>query len=91
MTSDTPYDGEPVLQLLAYKRILGENGERCRLLLSDGQYLHSFCILATHLNHLITEGKLTEQTIIKVLRYQTPLIYKIDSDDRFVFYFALDE
>lgn len=84
MIADTPYFGQPILQLLAYKRLIGEHGERYRLLLSDGQYLHSFCVLSVYLNHLINEGKLTEQTIFKVVRHQTPLVYKFGCDDRFV-------
>ena len=84
MTGDTPYNGQPILQLLAYKRIISENGDRYRLLLSDGQYIHSFCVLAMTLNHLMNEGTLTENAIFKVLLFRTPVVYKIGGDDRFV-------
>lgn len=91
MNSNTPCYGQPILQLLAYKRIFGENGERFRLLLSDGQYLHSFCVLAMQLNHLMAEGELTDHAIIKVLQYQTPIVFKMGCDDRFVHnYFVLN-
>lgn len=85
MTSDMPYNGQPILQLLTYKRIVGECGERFRLLLSDGQYLHSFCVLAMQMNHLMVENKLTANSIIKVLSYRTPMVYKFGCDQRFVF------
>lgn len=84
MTGDTPFNGKPILQLLAYKRITNENGDRYRLLLSDGQYLHSFCVLSLRLNYLMLEGKLTENAIIKVLQHRTPLVHKIGYDDGLV-------
>lgn len=88
MTSDVPYNGQPILQLLAYKRIVAEYGERFRLLLSDGQYLHSFCVLAMQLNHLMIDDKLTANSIIKVVQYRTPMVYKYGYDPRFVFFLA---
>lgn len=76
MTSDTTYDGEPILQLLAFKRIVGENGARYRLLLSDGQYLNSFSVLATNLNHLIEDSKLIENAIFKITKHVTAIVYR---------------
>lgn len=84
MAGDTSYNGQPILQLLAFKRITSENGDRYRLLLSDGQYLHSFCVLSMRLNYLMEEGKLTENAIIQVLQHQTPVVNKIGSDDGLV-------
>lgn len=84
MAGDTAFNGEPILQLLAYKRLISENGDRYRLLLSDGQYLHSFCVLSLRLNYLMEEGKLNENAIIKVLQHQTPVVHKIGCDDGFV-------
>lgn len=85
MAGTTPYVGEPVLQLLAFKCISNETGVRYRLLLSDGQYLHSFCVLSVRLNHLMFEGKLTENAIIKVLQHRTPFVHKIGCADGLVF------
>lgn len=81
MTTATRYDGEPILQLLAFKRIVGENGTRYRLLLSDGQYLHSFCVLAVNLNYLVAEGKLAENTIFKVKQHVTAMVHRNGYDD----------
>lgn len=84
MAGDTSYNGQPILQLLAFKRITSENGDRYRLLLSDGQYLHSFCVLSMRLNYLMEEGKLTENAIIQVLQHRTPVVNKIGSVDGLV-------
>lgn len=83
MTNDTPYDGEPILQVLGSKRIAGGNAERYRLLLSDGQYLQSFSMLSTQLNHLVADGQLTEHTIIKVQQHITSVVNKNENDERF--------
>lgn len=85
MTSDKPYDGEPILQVLGSKRIAGGNAERYRLLLSDGMYLQSFSMLSTQLNHLVVDGQLSEFTIIKVQQHITSVVNKNENDERFVF------
>lgn len=82
MTSDNVYEGEPVLQVLGSKRIAGGNAERYRLLLSDGQYLQSFSMLSTQLNHLVTDGLLPEFTIIKVTQHITSVVNKNENDLR---------
>lgn len=84
MTSDKPYEGEPILQVLGSKRIAGGNAERYRLLLSDGMYLQSFSMLSTQLNHLVVDGQLTENTIIKVQQHITSVVNKNENDERFV-------
>lgn len=89
MAGDTPYNGQPILQLLAYKRIISENGDRYRLLLSDGQYLHSFCVLSMRLNYLMEERKFTENAIIKVLQHRTPLVHKIGCEDGLVLHILI--
>uniref|UniRef100_A0A336LJ18 Replication protein A subunit n=1 Tax=Culicoides sonorensis TaxID=179676 RepID=A0A336LJ18_CULSO len=70
----------PVLQVLGTKRIppgtANETGDRFRLLVSDGKYQHSFTMLATQLNHLFTENKLEDFTIIRVNNYMTSIIGK---------------
>lgn len=80
--SGDPYEGEPILQVLGSKRIAGGNAERYRLLLSDGQYLQSFSMLSTQLNHLVNEGKMPEFTIIQVKQFTTSLVNKNENDER---------
>lgn len=75
MTGDV-YEGEPILQVLGTKRIVGTNAERYRILLSDGQYCESFVMLSTHLNHLVVNGQLTEFTIIRVKQHTTSVVTK---------------
>lgn len=65
---------KPVLQILASKRMTGgekepHEKEYVRMLISDGQYFHSYEMLATQLNHLFHEGKLAEITIIRCNKY----------------------
>lgn len=68
---DDKYEGEyPVLQVLGTKKVSGVGGsERYRLLLSDGQYLQSFAMLATHLNGMVENGDLSEHAIIRVKQH----------------------
>lgn len=82
--SGDPYDGEPILQVLGSKRIAGGNAERYRLLLSDGQYLQSFSMLSTQLNHLVSENQLPEFTIIQVKQHITSVVNKNENDERYV-------
>lgn len=91
MSNETPYEGEPILQVLGSKRIAGGNAERYRLLLSDGQYLQSFSMLSTQLNHLVTEGQLSENTIIKVQQHITSVVNKNENDERFALCLCLFE
>lgn len=84
------YDGQPVLQVLGSKRIAGGNAERYRLLLSDGKYLQSFSMLSTQLNHLVTEGKLPEFTIIKVNQHITSVVNKNENDERYTLFSMFD-
>lgn len=81
--SGAEYTNEPILQVLGTKRISGGgNAERYRLLLSDGQYLQSFSMLSTQLNHLVNEGSLSEFTIIQVKQHVTSVVNKNDNDER---------
>ncbi|KAK4019388.1 replication protein A 70 kDa DNA-binding subunit [Daphnia magna] len=63
------YGETPVLQVLGYKNLQGESNDRYRILISDGKYSYAYGMLATQLNHLITEGKLEIFTIIKVTKF----------------------
>lgn len=69
MIEEVSYDGEIVLQFLRAKRIVGENGDRYRLYLSDGEHFSSLIVLSKHLNHLCANDKLTEYAIIGVKEY----------------------
>lgn len=81
--SGVEYTEEPILQVLGTKRISGAgNNERFRLLLSDGQYLQSFSMLSTQLNHLVLEGALSEFTIIQVKQHVTSVVNKNEKDER---------
>lgn len=74
---------KPIVQVLGYKRIASSEGsERYRLLLSDGKHLHSFAMLGTQLNDLITEGQLNEKTIIRIEKYITSIVNKTDKNER---------
>jgi len=61
---------DPVLQVLGNKAIAGGGSERFRLLLSDGVYTNSFSMLATQLNHMVHDNKLSQFTIIRVKKFQ---------------------
>jgi len=59
----------PLLQVLGHKAIAGSGQERFRLLLSDGLYTNSFSMLATQLNHMVHDQKLSTYTIIRVKKH----------------------
>lgn len=70
---------KPVLQILGSKQIKStENSERYRLLVSDGKYLNSFAMLATQLNNFVSEGQLTDNTIVRIDRFITSMVNKSD-------------
>lgn len=75
--SDT-YSGEkPVLQVLGLKMVSGAGGnQRCRLLLSDGQFTQSFAMLSSPLNVLVTNGDLTQHAIICLKQHITSVVNK---------------
>ncbi|TGZ62261.1 hypothetical protein CRM22_007541 [Opisthorchis felineus] len=62
---------EPILKVLGYKAVPSESGgqNRYRLLLSDGVKTHSFAMLATQLNHLIENGNLVNDTVVRIKKY----------------------
>lgn len=61
---------DPVMQVLGVRKITAAGAnERYRLLISDGQNLNSFAMLATQLNSMVTAGELTEFAIIKIKRH----------------------
>ncbi|XP_051153534.1 replication protein A 70 kDa DNA-binding subunit-like [Leptopilina boulardi] len=61
---------KPIIQVLGQKKLSSTNNtERYRLLISDGKQINSFTMLATQLNHLITEGTMTEFSICRITQY----------------------
>lgn len=75
---------DPVLQVLGTKKIASNGGaERYRLLLSDGQYLQSFSMLATQLNDLVNNGDLEDFTIICVKQHITSVVNKTDQIEKY--------
>ncbi|XP_055630999.1 replication protein A 70 kDa DNA-binding subunit [Toxorhynchites rutilus septentrionalis] len=75
---------KPVVQILGSKRIAGggEQSERYRLLISDGQNLYSFAMLATQLNELHQTGKLSEFTVIRIDRYITSVVNRNERGEK---------
>jgi len=59
---------EPLLQVLGYKAMKQGGGqERYRLMLSDGEYYNTLCMLASQHNHRIAHNKELEMfTVIRV-------------------------
>lgn len=61
---------KPIIQFLGHKKLSSQsNAERYRLLISDGVQINSFTMLATQLNHLITDNTMTEHSICQITRY----------------------
>nr|XP_029715959.1 replication protein A 70 kDa DNA-binding subunit [Aedes albopictus] len=75
---------KPVVQILGSKRIAGggEQSERYRLLISDGQNLYSFAMLATQLNELHHKGELAEYTVIRIDRYITSVVNRNEKGEK---------
>ena len=67
----------PVLQILCAKRI--RDSDRLRLLISDSQYFNSFAMLASQLNPQFGDGKLKENSIVRVDKYITSVVNKSDA------------
>lgn len=83
MSNEYESGGEPVLQVLGTKKIAsGNNSERYRLLLSDGKFLQSFSMLSTQLNEFVTNGQLTDYTIIRVNQHITSVVNKTDNAEK---------
>lgn len=55
--------------LQGHKKLTSSNSDRYRLLVSDGLRANSFTMLATQLNHLITDEVLTEYTVCEITKY----------------------
>ena len=59
---------DPLLQVLGYKAIPGSDHTRFRLHLSDGLFSTSTTILATNLNHLLSDQRLDQFSIVQVTK-----------------------
>ncbi|XP_075162697.1 replication protein A 70 [Haematobia irritans] len=71
MAGETVVD--PVVQLLGVKRI-GAPHNRWRIWISDGNYFHTFVMIATHLNSKFNEKNLKNKSIIRLDRYITSVV-----------------
>jgi len=61
---------DPVMQVLGVRKITAAGAnERYRLLISDGQNLNSFAMLATQLNSMVSSGELNEFSILQIKRH----------------------
>lgn len=61
---------DPVMQVLGVRKITATGAnERYRLLVSDGQHINSFAMLATQLNGMVSSGEITEFAILKIKRH----------------------
>ena len=62
---------EPVLQVMAYKKVAAETGvTRYRFILSDGSHTWSACIMSGSMAVLTEKGQFEKYSIIKVNKYQ---------------------
>lgn len=77
--------GKPVIQVLGTKCIKGgEGSDRYRLLVSDGKHLHSFAMLASQMNHFVTSQKLSNHTILKILKHTVTVMNPADPITKWV-------
>lgn len=61
---------DPMMQVLGVRKIAAAGAnERYRLLISDGQNLNSFAMLATQLNSMVSNGLIDEFSILKIKRH----------------------
>lgn len=61
---------DPMMQVLGVRKITAAGAnERYRLLISDGQNLNSFAMLATQLNSMVCNGSIDEFSILKIKRH----------------------
>ncbi|XP_012542011.1 replication protein A 70 kDa DNA-binding subunit [Monomorium pharaonis] len=87
---------KPVLQMLGYKKLPrtvnkdGSATDRYRLLVSDGQKLNSFTMLATQLNDLITDDILNEFAICKVTNYHLSSVNNSGKEKRVMLILGID-
>ncbi|KAL6256338.1 hypothetical protein P5V15_012455 [Pogonomyrmex californicus] len=87
---------KPILQVLGFKKLPktvskdGSSTDRYRLLLSDGQRLNSFTMLATQLNNLIEENILNEFAICEILNYHLTAVNNGGKEKRLILILGLE-
>lgn len=83
---------EPVLQILGYKKLPStkQSNDRYRLLVSDGNKLNSFTMLATQLNNLITDEIITEFAICKITKYALSSVNNNGKEKRVMLVLGVD-
>ncbi|XP_015606859.1 replication protein A 70 kDa DNA-binding subunit [Cephus cinctus] len=82
---------KPVLQILGNKKLsTSSTGERYRLLVSDGVRINSFTMLATQLNHLVTENILSEYSICRIDRYAISMVNNGGKQKRVMVILSID-
>lgn len=60
----------PIMQVLGVRKITAVGREeRYRLIISDGQNIHSHAMLATQLNYMISSDELIEFAILRIKKY----------------------
>ncbi|KAH0947912.1 hypothetical protein HN011_011695 [Eciton burchellii] len=81
---------KPVLQILGHKKLTSSSCDRYRLLVSDGQRLNSFTMLATQLNHMIADNILTEYTICEISKYALSSVNNGGKEKRVMVILSID-
>lgn len=72
--------------LQGHKKLTSSNSDRYRLLVSDGQRTNSFTMLATQLNHLITDDTLSEYTVCEISKYALSSVNN-SGKEKYLFFF----
>ena len=60
---------KPTLQILRCKKVVVSKSDQYMVTMSDGEFASSYVLLDTELHHLITEGKLSDATIVCLTNY----------------------
>lgn len=82
---------KPILQILGHKKLASASTqERYRLLVSDGIRINSYAMLATQLNSLITEDRLTEFSVCQINRYAISMINNSGRQKRVMVILSID-
>ncbi|XP_014241853.1 replication protein A 70 kDa DNA-binding subunit [Cimex lectularius] len=82
----------PVVQILGSKAIPAQSGatERYRLLISDGEYLNSFAMLATQLTPMLTSGQLSEYSVVKITNHVVSAVKNDKGSKRIMIILEID-
>jgi Replication factor-A protein 1, N-terminal domain len=76
----------PVVFQVVGSRKIASNGadakNRYRLVISDGELIHSFAMLSVELNHMYESNQFPDNTIIKVGRYTCSVVNRSDNAEK---------